>query len=336
MKRNILLHTLTLGVVFSLALQSCKKENGIDNDTVVKRPYGLYITDIGGQLIQTTNGDSFKTIFPPESYPAKALVYSSGGIFWMKARLHVSRDNGMNFNPATTLSPIIAPGTPWQTMLLSALDQKRVYVADQRGRGVYFTEDDGKNWFEDGEWDEGIVGGGINSFTQLKSGTIYAYSNANDSIYKKDNKTDKWTWLQQTKALPFGATYYLSHFNNTLLATNADGNGIFYSNDGQSWEPYLGLPNRKLYTTVAPFDETLLVGTDSMGVYRFQSGQFVPSNNGLGVSTTVYGIAGKDNIYKNGARKHYIYLATSNGLFRSEDLGQNWVSVKEGNYVGVY
>ncbi len=338
MKSNILLHTLTVSALFCVTLQSCKKENGIDNDTVIKKPYGLYIASEQGELLNTNDGDNYLTIFPVDGYPMRSLVYSDSGIYFIKSNLHYSVNNGRDFNVSFT--DVTPSPSPWQNGMWSALDQNRIYVASPTGHGVFFTGDEGENWFDDPNWDVGITVTGISSFSQLKNNELYAHANSNDSVYKKDNAGDDWSFVTQLNTPPQTGNYYLSHFDNTLLLTDQSGvNGVYYSNtpgSGLSWTQYPGLPNRPLHATNAPFDEVLLVGTDSMGVYRLQSGVFVPSNNGLETSTTVYGIVGKDNVYKNGARRRYIYLATNKGIFRSEDLGQNWIMVKPGSYVGVY
>ena len=43
-----------------------------------------------------------------------------------------------------------------------------------------------------------------------------------------------------------------------------------------------------------------------------------------------------NNIYKNEAVRDYVFAATSKGLYRSDDLGQNWIKVRDGNYITVY
>jgi hypothetical protein len=73
-----------------------------------------------------------------------------------------------------------------------------------------------------------------------------------------------------------------------------------------------------------------------MGIYRLQGGVFVPSNNGLESRTSVFAITAKDDIFKNEATKRYVYIATDKGIYRSEDLGQNWALVKEGDYRAIY
>jgi hypothetical protein len=97
-----------------------------------------------------------------------------------------------------------------------------------------------------------------------------------------------------------------------------------------------GLPKHILYCTYAPFDQTILVGTDSMGVYRWDGTNFVPSNAGLQDNTVVYSFAAKEDVYKNGVSKKYVYAATNKGLYRSEDYGVNWTLALPGSFVALY
>ncbi len=341
MRKSYLLYKMSVIALIAVGLQSCKKENGIDNDTVVKKPYGLYVGEEDGSLLNTNDGQAYKTIFPPDGFASRALTTSGNNIIWAKANVHLSEDNGKNFNPTYFLTNAfylgIRPYIPWQQIILDVPSHDRVYICSSEGKGIALSIDHGKTWKPDTLWDDGISNTIITSLTQLKNGSLFAHNLSDNSVYKRDNKDDRWTKIETTTALTPGI-YYLSHFNNTLVATDIAGvSGAFFSNDeGRNWTAYTGLPNRLLYTTATPFDQTLLVGTDSQGVYRLDNGQFVPSNNGLETYTTVYAILGKDDIYKNNATKRYVYMATNKGLYRSEDLGQNWVLVKEGSYVALY
>jgi hypothetical protein len=96
------------------------------------------------------------------------------------------------------------------------------------------------------------------------------------------------------------------------------------------------LPQQRLLATAAPFDQVLLVGTDSLGVYSLSGNTFSPINNGLGTTTSVRGIAAKDNVYKNDLVRDYFYIATSTGLYRSQDAGENWERVFPGDFTVIY
>jgi len=145
---------------------------------------------------------------------------------------------------------------------------------------------------------------------------------------------------------PYGATYTdtsyftLGHLNNRLIAIDAKCNyGAWYSDDlGANWQPYPGLPlGTPLLCIEAPFEEVCLVGTAGKGLYilNVQTGIWEPNNKGLGSNLTVRSIAAKQNIYKNGTVRKFIYLATNQGIYESADGGRNWTRTIVGNFVCV-
>jgi len=335
MRKNYLLYKLGVLALFAVAFQSCKKENGIDNDTVVKKPYGMYIGDNLGSLYNTNTGDSLKLIFPPDGYAPRSIVTSGMNILWVKYNTHLSQDNGLNFNPTDSS---VLKGLPWQSIMLNVDDQDRVYLVSSKPNGIVLSEDHGKTWVEDTMWDPGVTSKLVTSLTQLKNKTMFAHDFTTDKIYKRTSKTSPWTEVT-ANGLPASGTgaFYLSHINDALLLTDYTGNnGVWHSEDnGQNWAKYTGLPATELLSTDAPFDNVVLVGTDSMGVYRLSGGSFVPAT-GLNTYTSVRAIAGKNNIYKNNAEKQYYYLATSTGLYRSEDGGQTWTMTITGNFSAIF
>jgi len=323
---------------FALTLaQSCKKSNGIDNNTVIKKPYGLYIGTNSGDLIKTNDGLNFSTVFGADRIPYRAILTAGPtNLLIVKSNVHLSENGGRNFNPVYTQYPAPDFMAKWNSMILNVEGHGRIYLSsiDPATKGIVYSEDNGKKWLPDDNWDEGLIGGGITSFAQLKNGALFAFGDANDSLYLRNDKEDSWSHYPTNVTHPAGFSY-LSRFNNTLLLTDYNGvEGVHYSNDsGKTWTKYQGLPaNVKLYATHAPFDRVLLVGTDSMGVYRLENGIFVPANNGLETYTTVYAIAGEEDVYKNGVEKKYIYIATDKGLYRSDDMGFSWALMLEGDF----
>lgn len=139
------------------------------------------------------------------------------------------------------------------------------------------------------------------------------------------------------------AFYSLGHYNNRLIAIdniNCNSNGAYYSDDtGRTWKAYSGLPSKPLLCIASPFEEICLIGTDSAGLYQLNNNTSMweqQPNNGLGKNLVVRNISFKENIYKNGSRKKFIYLATNQGIYQSTNGGSNWTKTIDGNFVAVY
>ena len=98
MKRLSLYYTLGL-VALLLGVYSCKKVNGINNNTVVETPYSLYFSDTSGTIFVSTDGVTIDHIvFPPDAKPTRSIVTSGNNILFAKNNLYYSTNNGQNFN----------------------------------------------------------------------------------------------------------------------------------------------------------------------------------------------------------------------------------------------
>jgi len=323
------LRSITItAAVGALLIQGCRKENGIDNNNVIRTPYALYFANSEGALFNSNDGVGYKIIFPPDGYVQRSIITSGSNLLFIKRNVHLSTDNGENFNP-TDLS--VNPASSDQSLALDVPGHNRLYLASTRGYGVIFSEDNGRNWETDTAWDyENIPNAPLpTTFAQLKNGDLFSYSIKEQKLYKRTGKTERWRVVVPVNRLPL-QYFFLSRMNNALIATDTAGiDGVLYSNDGGvNWNRYAGLPGGvRLKATYAPFDQTLLVATNGYGIYRLQNGSFVPSNNGIDLNTTVYSITAKSDTYKNEVVKNYVYIGTSTGLYRSEDGGQNWIKM---------
>ncbi len=334
MRTSLLLSASAAVLLTAAGLGGCRKENGIDNNQVISRPYGVYFSDSSGALYSTTDGENISLVFPPDGALARTLVTAGKNIVWVKNNLFLSDDNGRNFNPRYFSVP---PGVAWQSMALTVPSHDRVYVASTDGRGVALSNDTGRTWRADNLFDSTTVEPvGLSSFTQTADGIVYAYSSITGYFYRRTARDNPWI-----EVVPAGlptATFHLSHFGNTLVVGDYGGvEGVWYSTDrGLNWSQFSGLPARRVYAILSPFEQTLLVGTDSLGVYRLQGTTFVPSNAGLETYTTVRGLSAAYNKFKNGAVRQYVYAATATGLYRSDDGGVNWDLAQAGNFVTAY
>jgi hypothetical protein len=342
MLRSRSLSALALVSICLVLAAGCNKKNGTLNETVLRTPYSLYAGDSSGAIFAINSTNDGQLIFPTDGFATRSIITGGNNILFAKGNVFYSKDNGKNFDLSNIRINNFYLGFPiyfpWQHVMINPFGHDRVYLCSLDGKGILMSEDNGATWVLDQNWATGAVGGNITSFTQLKNGQLFAHNIQTDSLYRRDNKDAAWQHIAPVQGLPGSGAFFIAHINNQLTATDITGqNGVYYSNDGGvNWSAYTGLPSRFLYCTVAPQEQRLLVGTDSMGVYRLEGNTFISSNNGLDNNTKVYAIVGKEDVYKNETKRNYIYIATNKGLYRSEDGGLNWTKFRSGGFVTVY
>ena len=216
----------------------------------------------------------------------------------------------------------------------------------------------------------GILPVHMASFTQLKNGTLCGLAYESTPLpttalryvrnFYKPAKDQQWSEVTANPdnilTLPLTNTagtplpphvgtvdtsfFTLGHYNDRLIAIDNKGEyGAWYSDDlGANWQQYTGLPNRPLRCVSSPFEEVCLIGTDSAGLWIYNANTRVwqQNNSGLASNLIVRNIAFKENIFKNGNRQKYIFLATNKGIFQSTDGGINWILTIKGNYTDLY
>jgi len=350
--------TLAVAAALSATLQSCKRENGIDNNNVLQVPYALYAADAQGAIVKTNDGEIFTSTLPGDGRPLRALATSKSNVLLVKDSLFfVSKDNGFSFLPFTIDKYKMVSNVYWQQFfLLNTKKDNRIYLPSflsKYGANLVYTDDNGSGRYFDTDtlWKKasGDTARLFTSFTETDNGYVYAYSNSGSRtngarrLYVKKAKDSSWeavtTNLFPSPAIGFGGdSFYLAHIGNTVIAADYGARqGVLYSNDdGATFKKYTGVPNDVIiYDTRAAFDKVMLATTK--GVYLYgDNNSFVLSNTGLDPKTTVYSIATKDNVYKNGVVKNFVFIATSTGIYRSEDKGLTWIKAKTGDYRIVY
>lgn len=340
MNSNSIVHRLAVLALFALVMQSCgKRTNGIDNNQVITKPYSLYVADTNGGIWNTNDGINYKKlVYSGGGLPTRSIVTADSNILFMGyigAYYSPDFDGDYTFNVATSNVNPFAYG---QSSMLTARSFKRVFLAGSNPGGVLYSDSSGKvnTWKPDTS--PALSGATVSSYTQLKGGTVIGYDDVNKSAYSLANTSVTWS-VYGAGALPATGNFFISHFNDDVVAADVTGvNGVYYSRAGGSWTAYTGIPaNTPVLCANAPFEQTLLIGTNGGGVFRLQTSTntFVAKNNGLHDDIIVTGIVGKEDVYKNGAVKQYVYLSTNKGVYVSYDLGENWVRIKTGNFVAI-
>ncbi|RYD53415.1 MAG: hypothetical protein EOP52_04585 [Sphingobacteriales bacterium] len=336
-----ILSLASAAVLLAASLSSCRKENGIDNNQVILRPYSLFVSDSAGGLSYTNDGQVYRNFFRTDGTADRGILVSGNNLLWAKSNLQLSENMGA-FNPTYRELPY-APDAKWSSMMLRSDAHARIYVASRVDPGVAFSEDNGKSWIPDTSSRINTDSKRINTFAQLDNGLLWGYDNKVQKAYVKFGKTIPWAALGGT-SLPTSADYQLTSYGNTLVAYDYSGQqGAWYTIDtGRNWSQFGGIPaGKRLRSAVVPFGQNLLLGTDDGEIYRLDNGTFVLSNEGIERGSIVRSMAFKSDVYKgdNGSASReirYVYAATSNGLYRSEDNGVNWVKMAPGNFQNLY
>jgi hypothetical protein len=377
MRKNYALYQFAfVAALIAIFSTSCTKNNGIDNNNIIRTPYTLYVSDSMGTMYHTNDGVNYTAVvFSTDGYIPRSIVISDTNLLWVKNNLYFTRNSGMNFNPSTgTFADsvqhpgndfMVTPYAHWQSMMYQVEDQNRLYCSAvntnmaQDSFGVVYNDSNGLvgRWKWDVMWDSAgatppnnVIGPNIQitSFTYLNlSKKTIAYDYINNRVFHRDNRDAMWEETVMVTGLPHTAgqdSFYLCHINDRLIAVDYSAkDGAYYSDDlGANWTQYAGLPQNvhHLYCAFAPFNETILIGTDSLGLYECGPtspvNTFVKSPLGLtGTNyTSVRGITAKSNTYKDGTMQKFIYIATSTGVYRRNDNG-TWMQVRKGNYVAI-
>lgn len=339
--------TITKVAVIALlgfALHGCKKpSNGIDNNQVIVTPYSLFLADSSGVIYNTNDGINYKNLaFGADGSFTKALCTSGNNLLMVRADAYVRVGTNINFNPAgASLNPLAFS----QSLILDVPKFHRIYLAGTlSATGVSYSDSNGKEgtWMPD---NDDHITSKITSYTQLQNGTVVGYSDVNKQTFTVTSTSARWNAVTVGTALPASGNFFISHLQNMLVAADWTGaNGVWYStNMGADWTAFTGIPNIPIASMCSAFDQSLLVGTYGGGVYRLtaNSTSFNVANSGLGSNLKVMGITTKYDVYKNGSIKQYVFLATNEGIYKSEDLGLTWVLIKsltlpESNFVAIY
>ena len=333
--------TLLLTLLAAGAFTGCRKENGINNDQVIQKPYSLFVSDYNGALFSTNDGATYKTLFPPDGTVARSITSIGSDLLWVKSKVFLSVGGNNSFNP--TYQYITGTDSAnWPNIIYASASHNRVYLSSSTFKGIVYSEDGGKTWVPDTAFQPIQPNPQPvyvpTSFVQLDNGLLFARDNIGQYLFSRVNKTA--AWRPYTGAgLPADGRFYLNGLKNTLQLVDERGTrGVWYSTDtGRNWRQYAGVPtDRRILCAASPFGLTTLVGTEGNGVYRLDQGVFISSSTGIEGGSDVWGIVGKNNLYKNEVNLRYVYASTSTGLYRSEDGGANWVKVRPGDYRRMY
>lgn len=354
MRRFHTAYTFGCIALAAFTLQGCvTRTENLDNLNVITKPYSLHFADTAGLIYSTYDGQRFNVFSNTNGIAIEALMASGNNVLMRTqngTNVFVSESDGNNTTFNVTFKDV-NPAAFGPTMMINlpgyydsaGRKYDRVYIASSTGTGIAYQDYNGhldSAWLYPRDTDLGPLGSNkVTSFTKLENGAVIAFDNDTRKIWIKPDYVTPWT-SKTGIGLPAAGgdrMFIISQKNDILAVVHMGGAdfGVYRSTD--QGDNFSKLPNITLAGTdikditaaAAPFGKVLIVCTRDNGIWRL-SGQGVwqPSSVGLKFGARVYAISAKDNVFKNDRKGEYVFVATSDGIYRSDDLGQTWVRLE--------
>lgn len=337
----------------AFALQGCvPRDTNLDNLNVITKPYSLHFADSAGLLYSTYDGERFDVFNTTQGSPMQSIWTSGENIFvrFGTSAVYINESDGtyttFNFMDKLELNP--ASFGPSAMINLpgyadySGTKQDRIYAASNKEKGIAYNDYNGhidSVWYYPQDEALGAVGNKVTSFARQANGAVLAFDDASRRLWLKRDFVSLWqnTSANGLPAAGSGQMFIITQ-RNDILAVMLNGDtefGIWRSTDDGA--NFSKLPDivlggdvvKDITSAAAPFGKVLIVGTRDNGIWRL-SGQGVwePGSIGLKKGVHINGIVAKDNVFKGDRKGEYVFIATSNGMYRSDDLGQTWVRLE--------
>jgi photosystem II stability/assembly factor-like uncharacterized protein len=270
---------------------------------------GRFLSGSDAGIYVSTNGQSWQpSNFGLTSLYANRLVSAGNDLYahlWGNGGgLHLSTNNGANWAPLNTSTPIIHV-----QFILPVED--RIFIATIFG--AYVTTDKGTNWLpiNNGLTDQIVYTLAFNN------GKLYA-GTQDHGIFMSTNYGNSWNNISGT--LPSQYVRGITFRGNNIFAGTAM--GIYISSDGgSSWEsrnsginyPYLD----KLYS----YRNKIYATTQEFRLYS-------STNEGMSWTEMTNGLP----TYKFSLffMRNYVFMGTNEGVYMSTNNGTNWSAINQG------
>lgn len=350
MRRFNIAYTIGGVALAALSLSGCvSRTENLDNLNVITKPYSLMFADVQGTIYSTYDGQRFDVIPNAQGVPMMGLASTGNYILLRPNPFALFVDDGgeginRNFNPAydkvnpSSFGPSFVLNLPGYNDT-GAKAKDRLYVASSEGLAYSDSNAQTKTSFFQVS-DTSFNGVGTTSLTQLDDKRLIAFDDVTRRVWIKNDLNSPWI-SQAGIGLPgagSGKMFIISQKNDiyAVMTENTTDIGVWRSTD--QGHNFAKLPSDGLTPdiscAISAFDKVLIVGTTANGIWRFSGqGSWQQSSIGLKTGIKIYGLAAKSNKFKGNKAGEfksgeYIYAATNDGVYRSDNLGQNWVRVE--------
>lgn len=349
MRRLNIAYTIGCLAVVAASLQGCvKRVENLDNLNVITKPYSLITGSEAGLLYTTNDGELFDLLNSSDDVPVAALGTTGKYILMVKPnnnRLFADdggegRNGNHNFN---TVFADLNPAAFGNTQMINMPEynnsnpdsvKDRLYVASSKG--IVYNDSNAQS---NSRWytviDPALQGStSVTSFAKLDNGTLVAYDNVTGKLYSKENFGANWAALPAQGLGASPSTYIINQVNDIIAVEVGSANLMRSSDGGKTFSALPALPSTDMTCASAVFGKVIVVGTSSHGIYRLNNNTWENTTVGLKEGVSINAMVYKTNKFKKTSANdvdrvgEYVFIATSNGIFRSDDLGFSWIQLK--------
>lgn len=305
----------------------------------------LYVSTYDGVYKSTDNGLTWLTTnngMPSAATPTSIIAHNGNLFVSTYAGIYKSTDNAANwtkvYNSVNDTGSLAAigenifmatrqgvlttsnGGSLWSfvnngltgTEITSFLAKGNELFCGTRGNGVFRSSDGGASWMP---WGFGSIHQDVTALA-LNGSTILAGTDLGSGLYQWTENAFQWSPViapfKQVRSLAvIDGNIYIGTFQNTYRSEN----------NGSSWtEVNTGLPQDHTVKSFVAIGANIFAGArgnNGGGFYRLHENEteWILANANLPTPIQVQHLLGKNDT---------LYAATSNGVFRSIDTGENW------------
>ncbi|MBU1037343.1 hypothetical protein KKF32_04980 [Patescibacteria group bacterium] len=251
-----------------------------------------------------TDGGLFISFDKGENWEQRTIIYQLG-------------QAAENFNTVDVVSMAVDPG-----------DNKAIYVGTV-SKGIYYTYNGSEGWHQT------LLGNGkINDIAVSSQETCTIYAAIGNRVYKSSDCNRHWDYkLIDTRVDPNNIinTLAVDPFNTSIIYAGTSGEALYRSDDaGNSWRAIKFFNNKVIKILVnSKKPGVIYVATDNDGIYKTENEgidwrQLITSE----LEESFKNILTYRDLIIDPTQEDGIIYASSYGIFRSVDGGNNWQELK--------